>query len=205
MLMSNRKGTLFIISGPSGTGKGTVIRELLSNHPEDVFLSVSATTRNPREGEIEGIHYYFKSKSDFETMISEDGFLEWACFCENYYGTPKEIVNSKLKSGIDVILEIEIQGAMKLKDSGIDAKFIFILPPSFEELKRRLTDRQTESAEVIKKRLDTAKSELPYAEKYDYVVVNDSVENAIHNIDSIINAERCKVDKNKNIIEEVQR
>lgn len=203
--MTKRRGTLFVISGPSGTGKGTVIKALLENHPDDVFLSVSATTRKPREGEADGVHYYFKSKNDFESMISEDGFLEWACFCDNYYGTPKKIVNDKLDNGIDVILEIEIQGAMKIKDSGVDAKFIFILPPSFDELRRRITDRQTESAEVIEKRMMTARSELTYAERYDYVVVNDLVENAVFYIESILNAERCKVDKNKKIIEEVQK
>lgn len=203
--MSNRKGTLFVISGPSGTGKGTVIKALLENHKDDIFLSISATTRNPREGEIDGRHYYFKTQEEFEKLIDNNGLLEWACFCSNYYGTPRQTVDEMLERGIDVILEIEIQGAMNIKEQDIGAKFIFILPPSFEELRQRIIGRQTESADVIEKRLETAKGELQYANKYDYVVMNDLVENAVCRIESIINAERCKVDKNKNLIEEVQR
>ena len=204
-MTNNRKGTLFVISGPSGTGKGTVIKALLENHKDDVFLSISATTRSPRDGETDGVHYYFKTQDEFQSMIENNGLLEWACFCGNYYGTPKKSVDDMLENGIDVILEIEIQGAMKLKDKDVCAKYIFILPPSFEELKQRLIGRQTENPDVIEKRLETAKGELPYAEKYDYVVVNDDVEKAVYRIESIINAERCRVDKNKNLIEEVQK
>ena len=203
--MSKQKGTLFVISAPSGTGKGTVIRSLLDKHKEDVFLSVSATTRLPRDGEINGVHYHFKTKSEFEDMIANNGFLEWACFCDNYYGTPKETVNEKLEKGIDVLLEIEIQGAMKIMESNVDATFIFILPPSFDELRNRLIGRQTESADVIEKRLATAKDELAYAEKYDYVVVNDMVEDAVLNIESILNAEKLKTNKNLKLLEEVQK
>lgn len=195
------KGTLYVISGPSGTGKGTVIAEFLKKHGDDVFLSISATTRSPRNGEVDGEHYYFKTKEEFEKLISDDGFLEWASFCGNYYGTPKKYVDEALNSGKDVFLEIEIQGAMKIMEKDIGAKFIFILPPSVEELRRRLEGRKTESAEVIEKRMETAKKELPYAEKYDYAVVNDKVENAVFYIESILNAERCK---NK-LIEEVQK
>jgi len=204
-LTNNRKGTLFVISGPSGTGKGTVIKALLENHKDDVFLSISATTRLPRDGETDGTHYYFKTQDEFQSMIENNGLLEWACFCGNYYGTPKKSVDDMLETGIDVILEIEIQGAMKLKEKDVCAKYIFILPPSFEELKQRLIGRQTEPPDVIEKRLETAKGELPYAQKYDYVVVNDDVEKAVCRIESIINAERCRVDKNKNLIEEVQK
>lgn len=204
-MTNKRKGTLFVISGPSGTGKGTVIKALLKNHKDDVFLSISATTRLPRDGETDGVHYYFKTQDEFQAMIENNGLLEWACFCGNYYGTPKKSVDDMLENGVDVILEIEIQGAMKLKEKDVCAKYIFILPPSFEELKQRLIGRQTENAEVIEKRLETAKGELPYAQKYDYVVVNDDVEKAVYRIESIINAERCKVDKNKNLIEEVQK
>lgn len=195
------KGTLYVISGPSGTGKGTVISEFLKKHGDDVFLSISATTRSPRNGEVDGKHYYFKTKEEFENLISDDGFLEWACFCGNYYGTPKKYVDEALNDGKDVFLEIEIQGAMKIMEKNIGAKFIFILPPSVDELRRRLEGRKTESADVIQKRMDTAKKELPYAEKYDYAVVNDVVENAVFYIESILNAERCK---NK-LIEEVQK
>lgn len=202
---SKRKGSLFVISAPSGTGKGTIINELLDRHKDDVFLSVSATTRKPRDGEVDGIHYYFKEKDEFEKMISDNGFLEWACFCDNYYGTPKKIVDEKLDSGVNVLLEIEIQGAMKIMESDTDAVFIFILPPSFEELRRRLINRNTESIDVIEKRLETARDEFGYAEKYDYIVVNDIVEDAVSDVESILTAEKCRTNKNKNIIDEVQR
>ena len=194
-----------MISAPSGTGKGTIINELLDRHKDDVFLSVSATTRKPRDGEVDGIHYYFKEKDEFEKMISDNGFLEWACFCDNYYGTPKKIVDEKLDSGVNVLLEIEIQGAMKIMESDTDAVFIFILPPSFEELRRRLINRNTESIDVIEKRLETARDEFGYAEKYDYIVVNDIVEDAVSDVESILTAEKCRTNKNKNIIDEVQR
>lgn len=197
---NSRKGTLYVISGPSGTGKGTVIAEFLKKHEDDVFLSISATTRSPRNGEVDGRQYYFKTKEEFENLISEDGFLEWACFCGNYYGTPKKYVDDALNAGRDVFLEIEIQGAMKIMEKSIGAKFIFILPPSVAELRQRLEGRKTESADVIQKRMETAKKEIPYAEKYDYAVVNDNVEDAVFYIESILNAERCK---NK-LIEEVQ-
>ena len=203
-MSSKRKGTLFVVSGPSGTGKGTVIKRLLENHQNDVFLSVSATTRSPRNGEIDGTHYYFKSVNEFKNMIDNDGLLEWACFCGNYYGTPKKIVDDKLNSGIDVILEIEVQGAMKIKEKDLDARFIFILPPSFSELKARIVGRKTETDEVIEKRMVTAKEELLFAEKYDYVIMNDFVDNAVEQFESILNAERYKTDKNINLIKEVQ-
>ena len=202
---SKRKGTLFVISAPSGTGKGTVIKALLDRHKDDVFLSVSATTRPPRDGEIDGVHYYFKEKDEFKKMISDNGFLEWACFCDNYYGTPKKVVDEKLNLGIDVLLEIEIQGAMKIMESYTEAVFIFILPPSFEELRNRLVNRNTESYDVIEKRLKTARDEFGYAEKYDYVVINDIVENAVSDIESILTAEKCRTNKNKKLLDEVQR
>ena len=201
----NKRGTLFVISAPSGTGKGTVINALLVKHKDDVRLSVSATTRKPRDGEVDGIHYHFKTKAEFEEMIANDGFLEWASFCDNYYGTPKKFVDDNLQKGIDVLLEIEIQGAMKIMESGVDATFIFILPPSFEELRNRLIGRQTESIDVIEKRLETAKKELKYASKYDYIVVNDLVENAVYHIESILDAEKSKTYKNLNLLDEEQK
>lgn len=204
ILNNKRKGTLFVVSGPSGTGKGTVIKRLLENHKSDVFLSVSATTRPPRNGEIDGAHYHFKSVDEFKSMIDNDGLLEWACFCGNYYGTPKAIVDDKLNSGIDVILEIEVQGAMKIKEKNLGAKFIFILPPSLSELKARIVGRNTETDDVIEKRMKTAKEELLFAEKYDYVIMNDVVDNAVEQFESILNAQRYKTDKNINIIKEVQ-
>jgi len=204
MLSNNRLGTLFVVSGPSGTGKGTVIKAFMEKHKDDVFLSVSATTRSPRNGEIDGVHYYFKSVDEFKDLIENDGLLEWACYCDNYYGTPKKTVNDMLQRGIDVILEIEIQGAMKIMEKNIGAKFIFILPPSFEELKKRIIGRKTETEDVIEKRMETAKVELSFADKYDFVVMNDVVEKAVEQFNIIINAERCRVDKNINLIREVQ-
>lgn len=201
----NRQGTLFVISGASGTGKGTIIKELLENHKNDMFLSVSATTRSPRLGEVNGVHYFFKTEEEFKELVATDGLLEWACFCGNYYGTPRKTVEGMLSRGIDVILEIEIQGAMKIKEKDIGAKFIFILPPSFEELRRRLTERKTETGDVIEKRLNTARDELKYATEYDYVIVNDKVEDAVDCIENIINAEKCRVHKNLNLISEVQK
>lgn len=201
----HRQGTLFVISGASGTGKGTVIKELLSNHKNDMFLSVSATTRLPRTGEANGVHYFFKTEDEFKELIENDGLLEWACFCGNYYGTPRKTVEGMLSRGIDVILEIEIQGAMKIKDKDIGAKFIFILPPSFDELRRRLTERGTETGDVIEKRLETARDELKFATEYDYIVVNDKVDDAVAQIENIINAEKCRVHKNLNLISEVQK
>ncbi len=201
----NRQGTLFVISGASGTGKGTIIKELLENHKNDMFLSVSATTRSPRVGEVNGVHYFFKTEEEFKELVATDGLLEWACFCGNYYGTPRKTVEGMLSRGIDVILEIEIQGAMKIKEKDIGAKFIFILPPSFEELRRRLTDRKTETGDVIEKRLITARDELKFAIEYDYVIVNDKVEDAVNSIENIINAEKCRVHKNLNLISEVQK
>lgn len=202
---NKRQGTLFVISGASGTGKGTIINSLLENHKNDLFLSVSATTRSPRKGETNGVHYFFKTEDEFKELIENDGLLEWACFCGNYYGTPKKTVDGMLGRGIDVILEIEIQGAMKIKAKDIGAKFIFILPPSFEELRKRLVERRTETEDVVEKRLQTAKEELQYAVEYDYVIVNDEIDKAVEQIEFIINAEKCRVHKNLNLISEVQK
>ncbi len=195
------KGILMVVSGPSGCGKGTVLAEIVKS--DNIFYSVSATTRSPRPGETDGINYYFLAKNGFEEMIADGGMLEYASYCGNYYGTPRKPVEDMLEKGCHVILEIEVQGAMKIKDKCPDAVFIFILPPSLKELRRRLEKRGTESAEVIEKRLGEAAGEIVHAYKYDYAVVNGELSEAVNDIKSIIRAEELKIAKIKNTIDEV--
>ena len=183
------KGKLFIISGSSGVGKGTVIKELLK-HAGNLSLSVSSTTRKPREGEVHGKNYYFLSKDEFENAIKNDEFLEWAEFSSNKYGTSKKTVEEQLDKGQNVLLEIEVQGAMQVKKKIPEAVLIFILPPSRDELEKRLRGRGTESEEAISKRLNTIEFEMKESENYDYKVVNDTVERAVGEILSIY--ESCK-------------
>jgi guanylate kinase len=187
-----RKGLLIVVSGPSGSGKGTVLSELFSKR-QGLFYSVSATTRAPRPGEKDGEQYYFLTREKFEQMITAGGMLEHACYCGNYYGTPKSAVEDKRNAGLDVILEIEVQGAMQIKKACPDCVTVFIAPPSLAELARRLRGRGTESDEVIKKRLETASRELNCAEEYEYVVVNDDIKTAAQKLESIIVAEKCRV------------
>ena len=187
-------GKLFVVSGPSGVGKGTIVSRIM-NLDKDIYLSVSATTRKKREGEEEGVNYYYKSLEEFTAMIDKGEFLEYAQFCENYYGTPMGPVKEKLKNGKDIILEIEIQGAMQVKKNMPECVMIFIAPPSFEELNSRLVGRGTETKEVIELRVATAKKELQFAKEYDYIVVNDEIEIATDKVLSIIKAERCKKDR----------
>ncbi|MDI6602331.1 MAG: guanylate kinase [Thermoanaerobacteraceae bacterium] len=189
------RGILIVISGPSGAGKGTVCKEVLRNAPS-LCLSVSTTTRKPRSGEIEGVNYYFIGRPKFEEMIKEDQFLEWAEVYGNYYGTPKAFVENRLKEGKDVILEIDIQGAMKAREKFPDGVFIFIVPPSMDELEKRIKGRATETEEEIRLRFSKAFSELKYITKYDYIVVNDEVSKAAQKVLSIITAEKCKVERN---------
>ena len=194
-MMSNRRGLLVVFSGPSGSGKGTVLKEAFKNS-DDLRLSVSVTTRSPREGERDGVDYIFYSKEQFENLIQEDGFLEWACFCENYYGTPKAEIEKMLSEGKDVILEIEVQGAMKVKEKCPEAVLVFNMPPSKEELKNRLVGRKTDAPEVIEKRLATSVWEISQAENYDYIIVNDVVEDAAKRLLSVIEGEKCKKERN---------
>jgi guanylate kinase len=193
-------GKLFVISGPSGVGKGTLVNKILEENKE-LYLSVSATTRSKRDGEIEGINYYFKTKEEFLKMTEENEFLEWATFCENSYGTPKRPVFDKLNEGKDVILEIEIQGAMQVKKNMPSCVLLFIAPPSKEELIRRLKGRGTETDEVIKLRVETATKEFKVAKEYDYIIVNDDIEKATDDILSVIKAEKCKKER---IIDELE-
>ena len=193
-------GKLFVISGPSGVGKGTVVSRVM-NSTGEIYLSVSATTRSKRDGEVDGVNYYFKSVEEFTGMIAKGEFLEHAKFCENYYGTPVAPVVEKLKNGKDVILEIEIQGAMQVKENMPECIMIFIAPPSLEELSKRRIARGTETQDVIDLRVATAKTELKVAKEYDYIVVNDEIETATDKVLSIIKSEKCKTER---IIEDLE-
>ncbi len=193
------RGLLLVVSGPSGAGKGTICREMLSRRPE-IRLSVSATTRAPREGEVDGESYFFLEEDTFRSMIDKGEFIEWACFCENYYGTPKQAVEEQLAAGRDVILEIEVQGAMQVKSKFPEAVFIFVLPPSFEELRNRINGRGTETPEVVEARMERAKQELEQVIKYNYIVVNDTVANATDRLAAIIDAEKIRVERNADTI-----
>lgn len=192
------KGLLLVISGPSGAGKGTICKALLDNN--EFWLSVSATTRQPREGEIDSKNYFFITKDEFKQRIEKDDFLEYAEVYGNYYGTPKSNVLEVLESGKDVILEIDIQGALKVKEAFREGIFIFILPPSMEELKQRIIRRGSETPESLMTRFKSAYKEINYVSKYSYAVVNDTVEEAVKKIESIVVAERCRVDRIKDTI-----
>lgn len=179
------KGLLIVYAGASGVGKGTIMKQLLKSN-DNFRLSVSATTRAPRPGETNGVEYHFVSKEEFEELISSDGLLEYASYCDNYYGTPKKAVYDMLDNGIDVFLEIEIKGFLQIKEKYPDCVTIFLLPPSMEELENRLKGRGTEPPEVIEKRLSTAKEELKFAQQFDYTVINDDVDRATKEILDII-------------------
>jgi len=189
-----RQGLLIVISGPSGAGKGTICKALLQKN-KDLKISVSCTTRSPREGEKEGINYYFISKEKFEDMIEKNEFLEYATVYGNYYGTPRKYVEEELKKGNDVILEIDIQGALMVKEKYPEGVFIFILPPSMEELKNRIIKRGSETEDSLNTRFTAAFEEIKYMSKYDYAVVNDYVDEAVKKIECIIVAEKCKCNR----------
>ncbi|MDF2924543.1 MAG: gmk [Paenibacillaceae bacterium] len=196
-----------VLSGPSGVGKGTVCAALRGMDTELVY-SVSATTRSPRQGETEGVNYFFRSRDQFNAMIEADELLEYAQYCGNYYGTPREFVENTLASGRDIILEIEVQGALKVKEKFPEGVFIFLLPPSLDELQSRIVTRGTETEEVIQSRMRIARDELRLMEHYHYAIVNDQVEAACSRIQAILAAEHCRKDRMvptiKKWIEEVQ-
>ena len=186
------KGSLVILSGPSGVGKGTIGKRMLERH-SDMCFSVSATTRAIREGEEEGVNYYYKTVEQFEEMIKNNEFLEYMqVFGKNYYGTPRAYVEEKLNSGMSVLLDIDVQGAMVVKKNYPDAILIFIAPPSLEELHRRLVDRGTETAEAIERRFAQAKTEFTYVDKYDYVIVNDDLAVAVEDVESILRSKQLR-------------
>ena len=186
------RGKTFIVAGPSGVGKGTVLKKLFETH--DLYYSVSATTRDPREGEVDGVHYHFLSVDEFRTMIAEDALLEHAEYAGNYYGTPKRYVDEAMDAGRDVILEIEMQGARQVCAKRPETVRIFIAPPSWEELERRLVSRGTDAPEKIAQRLRQARVELENAGEYDYMVVNETVEKAAEELAAILCAEHCRAD-----------
>lgn len=192
MNQKKERGQLIVLSGPSGVGKSTVIAELFAQR-SNIYFSVSYTTRQPRVGEQDGVNYNFVSREEFERMIADDELLEYAEYVDNYYGTSMKLIQEKLDAGIDVLLDIEVQGAAKVRARCPDALFIFIIPPSFEELSRRLHRRNTDSEEVIAGRLAMARQEFREIPKYDYLVINDKVANAVHEIEAILTAAECRV------------
>ena len=185
-------GKLFVMSGPSGTGKGTICKEVLK-HRQNMVLSVSMTTRQPREGEVDGVSYFFATNEDFEKKIKNDGLLEYAKVFENYYGTPRQAVMDNLEKGNDVLLEIDVQGAMQVKEKYPDAIMVFIMPPSLAELKHRIVGRGTETEESIKRRFGEALNEIHKADHYDYMIVNNVLENAVSDFEKIVAAEHLKI------------
>lgn len=186
------KGLLIVLSGPSGVGKGTVCKALMKR-AANLTYSVSATTREPRAGEIDGVNYFFKTRDQFEHMIKHDQLLEHAEYVGNYYGTPRDFVEKTLEQGKDIILEIEVQGALKVKEKFPEGIFIFLLPPSMDELKDRIRGRGTETDTVIDHRMNAAVEEIAMMQHYDYAVVNDEIDKACERIESIIIAEHCKI------------
>ena len=198
----NRRGMLIVLSGPSGSGKGTIIKSLLQQR-EDTVLSISVTTRAPRPGEEVGVHYFFRTREDFEELIRRNALLEFAEYNGNYYGTPEEAITGWLNQGKNVLLEIEVQGAEKVMDFRSDLVSIFITIPSMAELERRLRDRGTETEDKIRGRMEVARRELTRAFRYDYVVLNDEVELAVKRINTIIDAEQMRYARMENYVLEV--
>ena len=197
------KGILIVLSGFSGAGKGTLVKKILETY-DNYALSISMTTRKPREGEKDGVAYFFRDKEFFQKTISENGFIEYACYCDNYYGTPRAYVEEQLAAGKDVILEIEIQGALKVKEQFPESLLLFVTPPSAQELERRLVGRGTETPEVVRQRLARASEESEGMDAYDYIVVNDNLEECVQELHQIVNAARKSPLRRKEFIDNIK-
>lgn len=195
-------GRLIVLSGPSGVGKGTLLAAFLERHPQ-TKVSVSATTRAPRPGEEEGVHYYYLTSEQFEEKIASEGMLEWARYNNNYYGTPREPVERALAEGRDVVLEIEVQGGLQVKRSFPQAAMIFVMPPSFETLRTRLSGRGTEDGETVRRRLHAAMEEMEHAKEYDFLIVNDRLEDAVNELEEAIAAAAVVTRRQKSLLMEV--
>jgi guanylate kinase len=197
-----KPGLIIVVAGPAGVGKGSVVkrvRELSGN----IVMSVSATTRPPRPGEEDGVNYFFKSREQFEEMIANDSLIEWVEYCGNYYGTPKDFILREKEKGNSIILEIDVVGSMKIRSMFPDCVMCFIAPPSFEELARRLRDRKTEDEETIRKRLQRAREEYGWISEFDYIIINDTIEQAAMDFLSIVRAEQMKTSRNAGLIKEI--
>ncbi|MCR5673679.1 MAG: guanylate kinase [Lachnospiraceae bacterium] len=197
-------GILVVLSGFAGSGKGTIIRELLKKY-DNYSLSVSATTRAPREGEVEGVHYFFKTEDEFKKMIEQGELLEYANYVGNYYGTPRQYVKDQLASGRNVILEIETEGALNIKRAYPDAVLVFVMPPSVEEIHNRLKNRGTETEEVIAKRMKKAGLEITVVDRYDYLMINDVIEESVELFNDIVESQHMAVSRNHDYIEEKKK
>ena len=203
-MKEQRNGLLLVISGPSGVGKGTLVNALMERN-QKIKMSVSATTRAPRPGEIEGVHYFFKTEEEFKAMVDRGEFLEYIhVFGSKYYGTPRSFVEQQLRDGYDVMLEIDVQGAMKVKQAFPDAVLMFITAPSMSEIKSRLIGRGTETMEQVEKRFATAFEEIKMIPQYDYVIINDVIDVAVHHMEAILEAERCRTGRSNYLSESIE-
>lgn len=203
-MKEQRNGLLLVVSGPSGVGKGTLVKALMDRNSR-IRMSVSATTRTPRPGEIEGVHYFFKTEDEFKAMVDRGEFLEYIhVFGSKYYGTPRSFVEQQLENGYDVILEIDVQGAMKVKQAFPDAVLMFITAPSMSEIKSRLIGRGTETMEQVEKRFATAFEEIKMIPQYDYVIINDVIDVAVHHMEAILEAERCRTSRSNYLSDSIE-
>jgi len=198
------KGLLIIVSAPSGTGKGAIIKQLIEKD-SNIRYSISATTREPRNNEVNNINYFFVSRPEFEKMIINKELIEWDEYVGNYYGTPKIFIEEMTSKGLDVILEITVEGALNVKELWADAVMIFLLPPSLTELRKRILGRNTENIDLINKRLEKAEHEMEYVNNYEYVVINDNLDVAVNEVLGIIKSERLKYNRNRNILKGIDR
>lgn len=199
----SKKGIIAVISGFSGAGKGTVVNELINKY--GYVVSISATTRSPREGEKDGVNYFFKTKEEFEEMIQKEQFIEYACYVDNYYGTPKEYVLEQVNQGKDVLLEIEMQGALEVKKKFPEVSLVFITPPTVKELRRRLEKRGTETKELIDKRMNRAKEECSYMDSYDYIIVNDGLEECVEEMHRLLQSLHLKRENQTELLDAVKK